>query len=142
MKKPGMDVMIAVGPRRGGKPGAPGKPDLGDPGPLDGKPMAKPPAAPPTDDTDTGDGPDDESGEDAGYESAEDQGAKLISDIESSGEKFGLDQATSREFAASVFSAMADCLRRGSSGGDEGAGDETPPAGPPAGAPPAGPYGR
>jgi hypothetical protein len=103
-KKPGMDVMIAVGKKpQGGLPS---------PNPIEG--LGKKPD------------PQEESAESPEYESSEDQGAKLISDIESAGQKHGLEPDSARSFAADVFSAMAECLRGGEPQGDEGARQEAP----------------
>jgi hypothetical protein len=105
--------------------------DIGSPGPLDGPP-------PPDDSEPDGDeGP----GDDAGYDSPEGKGAKLIADIEAAGEKIGVDGDTSQAFAADVLSAIADCLRGGGQQ-DAGAPPGMPlgPAGPPM--PPPGRYGQ
>lgn len=90
-KKPGLDVMIAVG-----KPKKPA--ELSDPDPLDEKPPK----------------PAHEEAETPEYEENEQYGAKLIADLEAAGEEHGLDKATTRKVAASFFGAMAKCL-----GGEE-----------------------
>src|SRR5689334_8748830 len=106
-KKPGLDVTIVAG--------APGKSkggdDIGDPGPLEPPTKKKPAAAAPPPDDEPEPGAEHEGAESAGYESTEDKGAKLISDIEQVGQQFGLDGPASQEFAASLFDALAACLR-------------------------------
>lgn len=123
MKKPGMDVMIAVG-----RPRPKGGGELSAPGPLDRGGPKKAPSPFGGDDPGAGDeeSSDHQAGETPEYESGEEQGAKLISDIEAAGEKHGLDGHAARSFAADVFSAMAECLRQpeGADEGDEPGGSD------------------
>ena len=63
-------------------------------------------------------GPDaaEESAETPAQEGGEEYGAKLMSDIEAVGKRYGADPATSRQIAADMFDAMAKCLSGGAPG--------------------------
>ena len=112
-KKPGLDVMIAVGKKPGG--------DLGSPSPVEGMMPRHMADAKPGKPPDT----QHEAAESPEYEQNEEYGAKLIQDLESAGEQYGLDAKTTHEVAAAFFEAMANCLR-GDSGGDEESGEAAP----------------
>lgn len=99
-KKPGLAVGIMIGKP---KPGS----DLDSPDPVEGK------AAPAH-----------EAAEPPAHEQQEEYGAKLVQDIESAGEKYGLDAETSHAVAADFFDAVAKCLR-GGSGESAPAGQDT-----------------
>ncbi len=91
-KKPGVDLMVAVGVPKNG----PAKP------PMDAEESQAHEAA-----------------ESPAQEGAEDYGAKLMSDLEAVGAEYGASPEMSREIAAKMFRAMADCL--------SGGGQEKPP---------------
>src|ERR1043166_2699516 len=107
-KKPSLTIMV-------GKGKDPESPDPLEKPPMDKPAMAKPfGKQPPAEDTSSHEG-----AEAPAYEDSEQSGAALIQDIESAGENIGLDAAQSRSFAADLFGAMAECLRRGSGGSGE-----------------------
>lgn len=105
-KKPGLDVMIAVGKKAPG-----GDDDLGSPDPVEGMSKGPKPPAP------------HEADESQGDEQQEEYGKKLLDDIDNVGQEYGMDSATTREFTASLFEAVVKCLRGESGGGEEGSGE-------------------
>jgi hypothetical protein len=122
-KKPGMGVVIAIGGK--GRP-APESPDsLEAPKPTGRALPFKPVAAAPDPNQDPNADSPHETAESPAEEGNEEAGAKLISNIDSLGEQHGLDSTASRAFAADLFGAISECLRRDSEGGDTGGyGDE------------------
>lgn len=101
-KRPGLDLMIAVG--KGGKrPGMPppGDDELGEPDSLDPQ--------------------DDEASESPEEESAEEYGSGLIEGIVKAGESRGMDPEESKGFASDIFRALADACggMQNEEGGEE-----------------------
>ena len=90
-KKPGLDVMVAVG-----RP----KPGLGDGATPDGAMT------------------DHEASESPQEEQNEGYGEKLIPMLAAVGQKYGADEATSKALAADFLDALAKCLRGGEMGQD------------------------
>ena len=127
-KKPGVAVVIAMKGKN--DPESPEPIEQKKPNPFaSGKPAPagyRPKAAPPADDQEYQDThAAHEAAETPEYEAAEEYGAKLIQDIDAVAEQHGMDQAQGRMFAADLFGAIAECLRRDSSG-DEEAGEAYP----------------